>query len=169
MLSFTALALVACAAEGEEPAGLDATPTAEATDDAPTEDPEAAVLAAYTEYWDAYVAAVSEPDADPAPFEGIALPETIEQEIHFVEGYVDNGISRTGEPVVSDVQVQLDGDTALVLTCVDESEWIVQQGGEPVPHPPELQAPHPLVFEVRDVDGTWLVGPTVDPEGLIEC
>ncbi len=167
-----------CGADREEPAGLgsDAGSTTSAADDTTTSpaadgpsDAETEVRAVYEEYWEAYVASRNGPDADAEAFDGIARPEAIEAVISTAQTYLTNGIRHTGEPVVSDVSVEVDGASALVLTCVDESQWTGERNGEPLPVPPELEKPHPLVFEVDNVDGTWLIAGTTDAEGLITC
>ncbi len=169
-----------CGADRQEPVGLDSEsgPTTSAADDATTgpatgpaadTDAESEVRAVYEEYWTAYVASRNGPDADAEAFDGIARPEAIEAVISTAQTYLTNGIRQTGEPVVSTVSVEVDGDSALVLTCVDESEWIGERNGEPLPVPPELEKPHPLVFEVDNVDGTWLIAGTADAEGRITC
>jgi hypothetical protein len=174
----TAALAAGCGADPEEPVGLEADPQTTTPESGPAgseaatadADPAAAeVRAVYEEYWQAYVAARNGPNADAAPFEGIARPEAIEAVISTAQSYLTNGIRQTGEPVVSTVSVDVDGDSALVLTCVDESDWAGERNGEPLPVPPELEKPHPLVFDVVKVDGAWLIAGTTDPEGMITC
>lgn len=167
-------ALSACSSAGEEPAGLDDTPTAAPTQEptaAPTAgaDAEAAVLDVYQRYWDARIASVNGPDSSPDAFVGVAMESTIALHTQTARSYEAEGIVYTGEPRVYDTTVSLDADRGTVTSCVDDSGWVATQNGEPLPANPDKPTVYPVSFDVYLLDGSWLIGDPIEAEGDISC
>jgi hypothetical protein len=167
--------LAACSSAGEEPAGLDDTPTAAPTDDpataAPTAgaDAEAAILDVYQRYWDARIASVNGPDSSPDAFAGVAMESTIALHLQTARTYEAEGIRFTGEPRVYDTAVSIDGDRGTVTSCVDDTEWVATQNGEPLPANPDKPTVYPVGFQVLLLDDSWLIGDPIEAEGDISC
>ncbi|PZF82087.1 hypothetical protein C1I92_18390 [Jiangella anatolica] len=169
-------ALAACSSAGEEPAGLDDTPTAAPTGE-PSGDPaagadadaEAAVLAAYEAYWDARIASVNGPETSPEAFAGVATESTIALHLNTAETYEQEGIRFSGEPRVYDTTVSIDGERGTVSSCVDDSAWVGTQNGEPLPVNPDKPTVYPVAFQALLLDGAWLIGDPIEPEGEISC
>ncbi|WP_157987647.1 hypothetical protein [Jiangella endophytica] len=164
-------ALAACSSSGEEPAGLDDTPTAAPTAD-PSGDPsagadaEAAALDAYERYWDARIQSVNGPDTSPEAFAGVATESTIALHLQTARTYEQEGIVFTGEPRVYDTTVSIDGERGTVTSCVDDSAWVATQNGEPLPANPDKPAIYPVGFQVLLLDGSWLIGDPIEAEGI---
>lgn len=167
-------ALAACSSAGEEPAGLDDTPTAAPTQE-PTAEPtadgdaEAAVLDVYQRYWDARIASVNGPDPSPDAFIGVAMDSTIALHTETARTYEAEGIVYTGEPVVSDTTVSLDDDRGTVSSCLDDTDWVATQNGEPLPVDPDKPTVYAVSFQVYLQDGSWLIGDPIEAEGDTTC
>jgi hypothetical protein len=166
--------LTACSSAGEEPAGLDDTPTAAPTQEptaAPTAgaDAEAAVLDVYQRYWDARIASVNGPDSSPDAFAGVAMESTIALHLQTARTYEDEGIKYTGEPRVYDTAVSIDGDRGTVTSCVDDTEWVATQNGEPLPANPDKPIVYPVAFQVLLLNDAWLIGDPIEVEGDASC
>ncbi|WP_147375170.1 hypothetical protein [Jiangella rhizosphaerae] len=167
--------LAACTSAGEEPAGLDDTPSAAPTTEAPPDEPaaggdaEAAVLDVYERYWDARIRSVNGPDTSPDAFAGVATESTIALHTQTARTYEEQGIVFTGEPRVYDTAVSIDGERGTVTSCVDDSEWVGTQNGEPLPVNPDKPAVYPVEFQVLFLNGSWLIGDPVDVEGDVSC
>ncbi len=89
-----------------------------------------------------------------------------------VSSFKDNGIHREGEPTIDDITVTIDGDTARVEACKNETGWAVIDDGEEVPDavPENLLQPHPNVVTAERVSGEWLINATLPTEGAtITC
>ncbi|WP_203453479.1 hypothetical protein [Jiangella aurantiaca] len=125
----------------------------------------------FEQFIDAVVEAQSGRSDDPATlFEGLATDETIEFNAGIASRYADQGIVRVGEPVISDVNVQVVDRSGVVSACMDESEWAPQlASGEAIPPAEEQLTPHPVVYEVVESDGAWLIGDPIEPGGTITC
>ncbi|MBB5787207.1 hypothetical protein [Jiangella mangrovi] len=124
--------------------------------------------------FDQFMAAVVEAQSgnsdDPAAlFEGLATDETIEFNVDVVRRYERQGLVRVGEPVISDVNVQIVSSSGVVSACMDESDWPAEVAGELVPLPEEQLEPHPVVYEVVNSDDSWLIGDAIEPGGTITC
>lgn len=131
----------------------------------------AEIEALFTDYWKAVVTAQSGQSDEPEElFEGLATDETTEMNVQIARRYAQQGLTRTGEPVFSDVNVDVVRDTGVVSACMDESEWQAElSDGQTLP-PQELQLkPHPVMFEVVNSEGGWLIGESIEPEGIITC
>lgn len=159
--------LAGCSSTGEEPAGLDDTPTAEPT--AAEGDIEAAVLDVYQRYWDARIASVNGPDSSPDAFVGVAMESTIALHTQTARNYEADGIKYTGEPRVYDTTVSIDGDRGTVTSCVDDTAWLATQDGEPLPVNPDKPTAYPVEFQVLLLDGSWLIGDPIEAGDGITC
>lgn len=155
-----------CTSAAEEPPGLtasptvSATPTPEPTDDTAAE--EAAILDVYYRYWDATVAA-QRGNPDPTLFADNTRGQLVEEELATAQQYVDLGISRDGEPTISDVLVEADEEAADVWACVDNSTWVVPEAqGESV-------GVLPTGLHLELMDGAWFVTDYVTPPADFTC
>ncbi|MDT0269504.1 hypothetical protein RM844_24795 [Streptomyces sp. DSM 44915] len=167
-------ALAGCASDDgadDEVAGV-ATATADASGDDETAAHTAALTDLYQRYWDARVAVENSGELDPAGFDGILAPDVTEQELTRVRSFADAGLHREGEPLVADVTVTVDGDTARLESCVSERDWPVVHGDEVLPDvvPEELRAPHPHALTATLTQGAWLIdGSLPMEEATISC
>ena len=103
-------------------------------------------------------------NVDRSLFEGVATGVIVEQEVNDAESAVQDGMQYQGEPTFSDVNVVVDGDTAVVSACVDNTNW----------HPASIvpSADSDLIVpgavQVERIDGVWLVTDFADlPAGLV--
>ncbi|TDC47975.1 hypothetical protein E1212_22545 [Jiangella ureilytica] len=176
VLTAAVLMLAACGGGGEEPQGLETT-TAPATsaEPTPTEDPDAAAVAAieaqYQAYWDTVIAMenVQDEAASYAALQQVAIELIAQTQIANLRGLVDANVTRDGAPVVGPPQVTVDGDTARAEGCVDEDPWNVYYNGELV-EDRELGGSQPRVFDLEQVEGRWLISELVDQtEATITC
>lgn len=162
-------AVTACSGDGDavEPAAPE--PTATVTENTASQ-AEEEIRTVFERFMDAVVEAQSGRSDDPAAlFEGLAIDATIEYNAGVVRRYERQGLVRVGEPVISDVNVQVVSDSGVVSACMDESNWPAQVDGETVPLPEEQLEPHPVVYEVVESDGSWLIGDAIEPGGTITC
>lgn len=158
---FLALALSSgCTSSPTDP-DASASPTATAPSPtataSPTPDAEAAVLDVYDRYWDAVVAS-QRGNPDPALFADVATGEIVERAIITAKQYQEFGIVREGEPTFSDVSAVIDGDTAQVAACIDNSNWFV-------PDAPVLGV-QPSGIVLTRTGGAWLVTDSFEPADL---
>ncbi|TDE12603.1 hypothetical protein [Jiangella asiatica] len=169
-LACVALSAAACSGGDENHSASDPTPTASTSGDAATK-VEAEIESVFQDYWNAVIQAQSGQSDDPASlFDGIATDATTEDNVGIAQRYAQEGITRVGEPVISDVTVNVVSDSGVVSACVDESDWVAQlPDGSTLPPPEEQLAPHPVVFEVVGSDGSWLIGDPIEPGGTITC
>ncbi|UED85583.1 hypothetical protein [Streptomyces profundus] len=140
--------------------------------DGPGAEDTAALTELYERYWAALVTLENEGELDPALFDGITTPGLAEQELLRVSGLIENGLTREGEPLISDVTVSVDGDTARVESCMNQADWPLVSEGEVVPGllPEELTAPHPQVVTAERASGAWLIDATLlTEEATISC
>lgn len=163
---------VVAACSGDDDAGDSASsePMATVTETAATQ-AEDEIAAVFEQFIAAVVEAQSGEADDPAAlFEGLATDETIEFNAGIASRYADQGIVRVGEPVISDVNVQVVDQSGVVSACMDESGWTPQlTSGETIPPAEEQLTPHPVVYEVVESEGSWLIGDPIEPGGTITC
>lgn len=160
-----AVGVAGCSSSGEEPPGLTASPTASPTttsEDGVDAGTEAAVLDAYYAYWDATVAA-QRGNPDPTLFEGVATGPLVEEAVAEAQQFADLGIVREGEPTFSDVTVEVEGATATVLACVDNSAWVVPGVEDDL----EDVLPGGVVLEQQG--DRWLVTGSVEAPAAFTC
>ncbi|WP_116947886.1 hypothetical protein [Jiangella endophytica] len=163
---------VVAACSGDDDTGDPASPTPTAT---VTQDAAAQAEEQIRTVFDDFIVAVVEAQSGRADdlaglFEGLATDETTELNVGIASRYADQGIVRVGEPVISDVNVQVVDRSGVVSACMDESGWAPQlTTGETIPPAEELSTPHPVVYEVVESGGSWLIGDPIEPGGTITC
>jgi hypothetical protein len=163
------LAVTACSGEGDagDPAAPEPTATVTETTASQAEEE---IRTVFERYLDAVVEAQSGRSDDPAAlFEGLATEATIEYNVGAAQRYARQGLVRVGEPVISDVNVQVVSSSGVVSACMDESDWLAQVDGETLPPQDAQLEPHPVVYEVVNSDGSWLIGDPIEPGGTITC
>lgn len=165
------IAVVAACSGGDDVGdAASAEPTATASQDVAAQE-EAQIRTLFDDFIAAVVEAQSgRADDLAALFEGLATDETTELNVGIAARYADQGIVRVGEPVISDVNVQVVDRSGVVSACMDESAWEPQlTTGEAIPPAEELSTPHPVVYEVVESGGSWLIGDPIEPGGTITC
>lgn len=123
---------------------------------------QAAVLDVYHRYWDAVVAA-ERGNPDPALFADNTKGALVEEKLAVATQYQKYGIVRQGAPSFANVTVEVQGDQATVLACVDNSKWIVP---EATGAPPGV-LPGGLHLEL--IGDAWFVTKYVDPPAGFAC
>lgn len=162
-------ACAACSGESNEPTGLETSSTpAETTDPTPTDDPAVAeVEAAYAQYWDVLVASENNLDETYEPLASVMTDELAQRQVADIRGLVADGVTRDGAPDTGTPAVSVDGDTARVESCVDETPWNVYYNEQPVPQETGVRV---RVIDFERIDGEWIVVDLVDQsEATITC
>ena len=169
-LAILGFLVVGCTADDDADAGNSEPAATDSVTAASADDPAVEIETVFAAYWDAVVQAQSGQAADPAAlFSDIAVDETIEENVGVATRYEQQGLVRVGEPVISDVSIDVDGRSATVTACVDESDWLAEVGGQILPPRDGQLEPYPVQFEVVRTGGAWLVGESVEPGGEITC
>jgi|GEM_PF-1447243 len=159
------VALTGCTGTPAESSTSSAPTTTKATGKpSPTPTDEAAVLAAYRAYWDAVVQA-EQGNPDRQLFAGVAEGQVVEEEIATAQQYRDLGIVREGAPTFSKETVTVDGDTATVLACVDNSDW----GVSGVTADPSVPQVLPGGVVLRRTETGWIVTGTQAAPADLTC
>lgn len=128
----------------------------------PRSDDETRVLAAFEGFWAANVEAQSG-NPDPELFAGNAVGPIVEEEIAHARLLDQHGFVREGAPGFSDISVEIDGDSALVSSCIDYTTWVVPEAqGDP-------PGVHPVGVVVERVDEVWLVTETTKARPDLTC
>ena len=123
---------------------------------------QAAVLDVYHRYYDAVVAA-QRGNPDPALFAGVAQGAFVEEALARARQFQTNGIVREGAPTFSNVTVTVDGESALVWACVDNSKWVI-------PGVESTFAPvQPGGVGLNKIDGSWVVTSVSRPPADFKC
>ncbi|WP_155855998.1 hypothetical protein [Cellulomonas sp. URHD0024] len=124
----------ACSAPGPDPdvSTTTAVSPSRASTPTPSLDPtiaaaQAAILRAYQGYWDAKVAAFSDPTKDPGPeLETFAVDKAFADVASSVFTFRGSGIQVTGEPIlhpsVAEIVTGSEG-SAKIVDCVDGTNW----------------------------------------------
>ncbi|MDN5559654.1 MAG: hypothetical protein L0G23_09505 [Ruaniaceae bacterium] len=170
--------LIACAPTAEVSESPTPEPTVVSTDAAtesasdpdpqPTTDPESTagiedeVLDVYFRFWAAAVEA-QRGNPDPALFEGLAVPELVEEEMREARNYQEWGVTREGEPGFSDTTVIVDGERAVVSSCVDYTTWVIPEAEN------EDVVPARSSLEMMMIDGEWLATQFLAVDGDPRC
>ena len=123
---------------------------------------QAAVLDVYHRYFDAVVAA-ERGNPDPALFADNARGALVEKELAVARQFQEYGIVREGAPTFSNVTVKVDGDSATVWACVDNSAWKVPGVKDDLPD----VLPGGVVLE--RIDSIWLVTDLGRPPQEFTC
>ncbi|HEY9408554.1 MAG TPA: hypothetical protein VIP77_03145 [Jiangellaceae bacterium] len=169
-----AFVLTGCSGGSDDP-----DPTTSTTPDdtssatpAPSDDPAAiaAIQAQYAAYWAAVVASENGPDPDPKLFEGVADGPLVEEQIGRAAGMADDGIHRVGEPTIAAAEVNVKGRAARAEACVDQTDWGLVHGDDPIPVDGAALGPRPYPVDLRRVGDVWLVVKIVpEAEATITC
>ncbi|WP_436980202.1 hypothetical protein [Streptomyces sp. enrichment culture] len=133
---------------------------------------EAALVALYEAYWDAVIASENGEELDSALFEDITTKGVMEQELGRINTYKEQGVLREGAPVIENVTVTVEGDTARIEACKNEADWPLVQDGEQMEGvlPESLTVPHPNGVTAERSDGNWLItGSVPQEEAVISC
>lgn len=162
--------LAACSGS-DEPSPLDE-PTASATSATPTPDQaaadQAAVVALVDRYWAASTAAENAGDDSGKQFDGIAQGTFIEDTLKSIRDAKADGVTRTGAPTVTDVEVSVTGDTADIRACLDEDGWRFVKDGADLGF--EKRGAKPWGAEAtRSGDGWTISDVRLPPEGEKSC
>jgi hypothetical protein len=169
LLALTAT-MAGCSSDSEGSEPIDGaeteTPGPEETGDGEDggEDADVAALEdLYAEYWDVVVELENGGELDVAVFEGIATGGVAEDVIGGLRSARDNNVHREGEPVIDNVTVSVDGDTAHIESCKSEADWTFVVNGEPAPEmlPEEAAQPHVHVLSATRESGEWLINGTL--------
>ncbi len=117
----------------------------------PSEDPEAQILSAVHGFYEA-LTLISHGDVDPAHFDGVATGAIIEREVAQGRYSAEIGEVYIGEPTLSDITIEVDGASAEIFVCVDNTTW----------HPDDVDlGDEVLVLSggllAERVDGDWLI------------
>ncbi|WP_456787793.1 hypothetical protein [Cellulomonas sp. P5_C5] len=128
-------------------------------------DPQAAAVEAYQRFVDTQAAAQSG-NLDPAQFEGVATGQIVEDTLAQARdlqaaGYLipEGGAAFTGHMVI------LDGQTATVAACVDQSGWGVELGRVA----PQQVLWQPLALRVAAHGDEWIVTETAPTPADLAC
>ncbi|MFB7761340.1 hypothetical protein [Streptomyces xiamenensis] len=133
---------------------------------------EAALVALYEAYWDAVTASENAEELDARLFDGITTSSVMEQELSRIGTWKDVGGSREGAPVIENITVTVDGDTARIEACKNEADWRLIQDGEELEDglPESLTVPHPNVVTAERTSGNWLINASLTTdEATISC
>jgi hypothetical protein len=161
------LSLSACSSD-DSPSGEPTESTSTATTDPKAAD-EAAVTDLVDRFWDTLVASENEGNTDPQQFAGVANGVFVEKQLATLKRYKKIGLVRVGKPVISDVEVTINGDTADIKLCKNEDGWTAEQDGEPVPNDKKF-GNDPWGAEATKIDGTWIVTDVrLPPKGSKTC
>lgn len=158
-----ALGLAACGDDEPSPErdhGGDGSPTATQTKSSTVQDDAedvAALEELHADFWDARIRSFNGPSVDPDLYDGLATTGFAESQLL---GYVQSELvardaRRDGRPTLSDVTVTLNGDKAVIDSCLDTSEWRFLVGGEEVPI--DLGEPEPSVLQATRTPDGWLM------------
>jgi hypothetical protein len=162
---------------GDEPIEGAQTNSPEPSSESPEDDENSADVAAlerlYQEYWDARIELENSEELDFSLYDGITTSAVREQEGSQLQQFRNDGISRQGEPSITDVTVEVTGDTARIEACKSEEGWDVVQNGDVIPDavPETLLEPHPYLVAAERSADNWLISRTSLPkeEATITC
>lgn len=127
----------------------------------------AAVKDVYERYWAAMAEAENNGDADPKLFADILQGPYGERYLKKVRDYEAQGIVREGQAVITDLDVKLNGDSAIVIACVDEDDWLFKQDGK-LMDPPKLGTKPATAEVTRTADG-WVITDVPEPAKDAQC
>ena len=160
------VSLSACSGD-ESPQDATKTPTPTTATPDPKAVDAAAVKDVYERYWAAMAEAENNADPDPKRFADILEGSYGERYLKLVRDYKAQGIVRTGHAVITDLDVKLSGDTATVLACVDEDDWLFKKDGKFLDQP--MLGTKPATAEVeRSVKG-WIITDVPEPAKDAKC
>ena len=154
--------LSACSGDESAPVATKttATPDPKAVDTA-------AVKALYERYWAAMAEAENNADADPKRFADILEGSYGERYLKLVRDYESEGIVREGQAVITDLDVKLNGDSAIVIACVDEDDWLFKKDGKFLDQP--KLGTKPATAEVERSGDGWIITDVPEPAKDAQC
>ena len=154
--------LSACSGDESSPVATKttATPDPKAVDTA-------AVKALYERYWAAMAEAENNADADPKRFATILQGPYGERYLKLVRDYESEGIVREGQAVITDLDVKLNGDSAIVIACVDEDDWLFKKDGKFLDQP--KLGTKPATAEVERSGDGWMITDVPEPAKDAKC
>lgn len=184
LLGACAIAVTSCSEDGGDPGpGSGASGTQEVTADptstesptAPTEsrttppdaDPTgsdtADLEALNARYWDVFTDLQNNPRVEPGVYDGVATRGVVEEDLAYIRTeLIENGLHREGGPEVGNVTITVDGDTATLEMCIDETDWIVIKDGEEVEFDLGVTA---TGMRADRSSGRWLISDVALPKG----
>lgn len=160
-------AVGACSSDASDgPAAPTASPSASATPEA--SDDEAELTALYERYWAGRTEAENAADPDPARFRGIADGPFVEEFLKKVRDAAEIDVTRQGAPTIDQVEVAVTGDTATILSCMDEDDWTFFGNGTEIEAPDSGPTPTGATAEKR-AEGWILTGAVTAPVAGKTC
>ena len=127
----------------------------------------AAVKDVYERFWAAKAEAENNADPDPKLFADILQGPYGERYLKKVRDYESQGIVREGQAVITDLDVKLNGDSAIVIACVDEDDWLFKHDGK-LMDAPKLGT-KPATAEVTRTTGGWIITDVPEPAKDAKC
>ena len=146
---------------------LDAKKTATTATPDPKAVDTAAVKDVYERYWAAMAEAENNADADPKRFADILEGPYGERYLKLVRDYEAEGIVREGQAVITDLDVKLNGDSAIVIACVDEDDWLFKKDGKFLDQP--KLGTKPATAEVERSGDGWVITDVPEPAKDAQC
>lgn len=122
--------LAACSGESSSDDARAAKATTSATPAADQADDEAAVTDLVTRYWAASTEAQNSGDESADQFTGLAEGAFIETTLKSINEANADGVTRSGGPEVTEIEVVVTGDTADIRACLDENGWPFVKDGK---------------------------------------
>ncbi|WP_432746190.1 hypothetical protein H7827_16615 [Streptomyces sp. JH002] len=174
-LALTLATVAGCSSDGgdnDEPINTGDESSASPDAEGGEAEDEAALVALYEAYWDAVTATENGAELDARLFDGITTSSVMEQELSRIGTWKDVGGSREGAPVIENITVTVDGDTARIEACKNEAHWRLIQDGEELEDslPESLTVPHPNVVTAERTSGNWLINASLTTdEATISC
>lgn len=166
--------LAGCSSSGgsEEPIDTGDTPAndqvhEEASDTAADE---AALKQLFLDYWNTIVELENSEEIDRTAFDGIANYAVSEQQVSRVQQLKDMGVHRQGEPDISGIKVEVEGDEATIQGCVNSDEWLLyDENGKEVPVEQGENSDAKLVTAEKSSDGWLITANPTEAETTISC
>ena len=112
---------------------------------------EAEILDVYFGYWAARVEA-QRGNVTPDVFGGHVMPIRLEEDLQEARMYAEWGVQREGEPGISETTVEIDGDRAVVMSCIDYNTWVIPEAD----HPETMEIARTRI-ELLLIDGRWMI------------
>jgi hypothetical protein len=118
----------------------------------------AKVIAAYHAYEQALMKLLAGGKADPKIMEGTETPEGALEDARQAGVMFSTGDRMVGTLTSTPRSVQITGDTATLITCVDSTKWVSVKAGA-TPTPGQTGMPRGLAKAqfIRDAQGNWLL------------
>lgn len=167
VISATLLLVLGTSACSGDDAADKPKPTKTATTD-PAAAAQAEVTSLVKRYWAVVVEAENTGDASPEQFDPVARGSFIELELKTIRDYNDLKLKRVGRPELTAIEVDVKGDKAAIMLCLNEDGWTAEQDGNAVEG--KKFGPGPWGAEATRAGGTWLITDIREPdEGAKSC